>query len=268
MRSLTAHAGKIFGILAVAAVISIVSVLPAMAGEVRDTDTTGVVEDNGVCATLRRGQPNIKVDLVEAKPEFDNKVNLTELMNNGERLRRLWLENLRLKELWLVSDLDSAGVAYGAIESIYNFDFSTEPVDQYGAYYCVFFKTASIQLLYRQKVSIPSNITPDSCAYAVVKAHEEMLLDANRKALETYVDRLRQDIPGIIAQVEKGFASKATISLRQFNLQETIREAIDIYLMDTLTAKMKQVIAIVNTPEELELRKAALAVCSNPEKAR
>jgi hypothetical protein len=222
-----------------------------------------IVDDNGICANLKPAPTAVSVDLVVAPTLVDNKKTWAELISNSQYVRKLSLENSRLKEIWSVNDLETAGMAYGGIDSIFSFELAKESVDQYGAYYCLYFKTASVQLLYRTMVHIPSNFAPDSCAYAVIDAHEQMLVDANKQAIETYVERLRQDIPGIIAQIETGFSSRNTIPSREAKMRADIQEAINIYINDTLLPKMKQLVAIINTPEELALRKAALENCKN-----
>jgi hypothetical protein len=220
-----------------------------------------VTDDKGTCASLKPYTTNIAIDLIQADPVFDNSNNGDNLKGGAEQVRTQWLETGMLKDLWAVNDLATAGLAFAGMDTIYNFEVGNVPVDKYGVYYCDFFRTVSVQLLYRSMVKIPKNITSPSCAYEVISAHEEMVLDANKSALEVYVGRLRNDMPGIVAQMEAGYIGKVDLELHAAQMKQKMQEAVEVYLKDTLSAKMKQASAAVNTPEEYAALAAALDDC-------
>jgi hypothetical protein len=88
-----------------------------------------------------------------------------------------------------------------------------------------------------------------------------MLLDANRKAMETYVTRLRGDLPGIVDDIENGYSGRDNTTQREEAQKADIIRAVDLYIQDIVAEKIKELVAIINTPSELKLRTDAISQC-------
>ena len=250
-------------ILAVTMLLATLMPGAAHAGGARTAggDVVPVTDDKGTCASLKPYTTTIAIDLIQADPVFDNNDNGDNLKGGAEQVRTQWLETGMLKDLWVVNDLATAGLAFAGMDTIYDFEVGNVPVDKYGVYYCDFFRTISVQLLYRSMVKIPNNIASHSCAYEVISAHEDLVLDTNKRVLEDYVGRLRNDMPRIVAQMEAGYIGKVDLELHAAQMKQNMQEAVELYLKDTLSAKMKQVSTAVNTPEEYAALAAALDDC-------
>jgi hypothetical protein len=250
-------------------ILAMLLMLPALMPRAARAGSAGVkgpaaklTDDNGTCASLKSFTTDIAVDLIEAKPVFDYDYNVDNLRGGAEHIRAQWLDdNGKLKSLWTANDLSLAGLAFAEMDTVYNFEVENVPVDRYGVYYCNFFRTVSIQLLYRPAVKIPNNVKQHSCAFDVIGAHEDLVLDSHKSVLEDFAGRLRRDMPGIAAGMEAGYVGKADLENRAAQMKEDMQEAVGVYLNDALGAKMKQVAAAVDTPEEYTALNAALADC-------
>jgi hypothetical protein len=244
------------------ALILLIAVLAT--GPARRADaagTAGTTDDQGTCATLKPGGTDAAVELVVADPVFDNSVSLNTLRSEGGNVHTNWAALAKLTEVWAVDDTDTAGIAFGGVKTDPELETTSVAVDQYGVYYCSFFTRINIKIFYSTEVIIPSKFEPGSCAYQVVKAHEQMLLDANREAMESYVARLRNDLPGIAEDLEKGFAGRDTVTAHQDRQKADLFQAVNLYITDTVAEKMKELASIVNTPQELKLRMHAMDQC-------
>jgi len=219
------------------------------------------IDDQGTCATLKPGGTDASVELVATDPVFDNSVALSTLKSQGGNVHQNWAAVNKLTEVWVVDDSDTAGLAFGGVKTDPDFVTAPVPVDQYGVYYCTFFSRIHIKILYSTRVVIPSKFEPGSCAYQVIKAHEQMLVDANRKAMDSYVTKLRNDLPGIVDELEKGFSNKDSVGPHQERQKADLLQAVNVYISDTAGGKMKELASIVNTPEELKLRMTAMDQC-------
>lgn len=229
--------------------------------QIPSSSPTGTTDDQGTCASLKPGGTDASVDLIVTEPSFDSSSTLANLKSQGGNARQNWIAANKLTELWSVDDTDTAGLAYGGVKTDFDVGMTSASVDQYGVYYCSFFSRIHVKVEYATRVMIPSKFEPGSCAYQVVKIHEQMLIDANRKAMESYVDRLRADLPGIVDELEKGFSSKDNLQRHEELKKADLYQAIDLYIKETVVGKMRQMALVVNTPQELKLRMTAMQQC-------
>lgn len=229
-------------------------------------DVVQVTDDHGTCQTIKPAKTDAAVELMVADPVYDNASSWATLKRQGIYLQNNWINTNKLRSLWSVDDTDSAGLAFGGMDSNVDVDIQSIPVDRYGVYYCSFFNQVTVRIIYRTMVMIPSTNEPNTCTYNVIKVHEDLLLDAYRATISAYTDRLRHDLPGILAQIEKGFIGKNNIPQREDGMKADLKEAVGLYMNDTMIDKMKEMASVVNTPEELKLRMTALDQCKQQAK--
>ena len=201
------------------------------------------------CASIKPFKSRVNIELTTpADPYYKQGQKLADIQS-PERVQE-WLEENGLKGIWSADGMTTLGVTAGGSSSVWKMNLHAKPVDRYGVYYCVYFQDIDLEFFYRSMIIIPEEFSNKTCDYDVINEHELRHHVANKQAVELYIDRLRQDIMVMLRDMESGYVPRARVQARMDEMQQGMRDAVEIYLGEYLSAEAQRLNALIDTPEE------------------
>jgi hypothetical protein len=213
------------------------------------------------CADKKPASTDIVFNTTIADPYYDLTMDRETIQRDGRAIVSDWIRKNKMQDMWWADDLKTEGYASGAWGMYFRISYGAAPYDPYGAVFCPFFKTVEVDLMFRTLIAIPGEYKEKRCTYGVINDHEMKHYEANRKAAETYISRLKNDMPAIIARIEDGAASRGQIRDRFAEMQRSLTESVSAYFTKDMAAKTKELNDAIDTPAEYALRTRMMQDC-------
>ncbi len=221
----------------------------------------------GACEDKKPFGTKININLTIAPPVYDLKKTQSYLTQNGQTTINKWLKTNNLQGLWASSDMEIAGLASGGWGVSYDMRMKTQNLDRYGAYHCPYFQVINIQLFYRTMIFIPRDYPEGTCAFDVIDEHEIRHHQVNTDAVEKYVARMEHDLNYMVRQMESyGPSPRQHIQNRFAQMQEGMRDAVQLYFQEAMYKEMRIGNSHVDTPEEYARSSVLLRACQQKDR--
>jgi hypothetical protein len=208
----------------------------------------------GTCEELKPQPTAIEISATVAEPFYDLSLSGDDVNKNGQSTSQRWLEEHNMQGIWTVNDLRTEGYASGAWGVAYGMGLKAVPYDMYGAIFCPYFTQVEINLMFRTLIVIPKEFKEKPCTFNVINEHELKHYNANKKAVEYYVGRLKKDMPSIIAQVESEYVSRSQVQDRFKDMKQAISDAVQAYFNEAMSQKSNELNIVIDSPQEYEIR--------------
>jgi hypothetical protein len=215
------------------------------------------------CAKEKKFQTPIKIDLVIPDPHFDLTRSRKEINEGQEASHQAWLEKNQMETVWQASKMETLGQAAGGWAMLAEIRTTGVPYDRYGTSYCPYFKSVRLNMMYRTIISIPKNFGQGGCMFNHILEHEMKHHITNVEVVTETVARLEKDLPIILSEIESSgsYVSRPQTAARFEMMQEGLKEAVQIYMSQTMRNEMAKRNALIDTPEEYARGGVAMKEC-------
>ncbi len=211
--------------------------------------STGADADTG-CQDIKDFTSDVVINLTIPDNYYDFSKTTEMLTAERREGSEKWLEEHGLQTGWRIDDMTTGGVTETGLGYSISAKFVSRKFDLFGTHACMFIDKLNIEIFYRSKISIAQEIHEDACTYPHVKEHEETHHKLNKWAIETSAEKLRENMPVIIAAIEgNGGVPMQNRQDRVNEMQESINKALKRY-MHKFAQTAKSVNARLDTPEE------------------
>lgn len=218
---------------------------------------------DSVCAQKKPFVSDILIEMETPDPHYDFSRDLAYLNNDGGKSAEEWLKKNNMQGVWSSKHMQTAGLASGGWGVYYEYTIDPEPLDQYWAYACLYVKELKIRMMFRTIIMIPKEYPKGSCAFNLIHTHELKHFNVNKMVAQKTAERLRQDMPQILADLEKEHVGSDNIHPHSDRMKESIRGIVDVYFQQVMGEEMEKLNHFVDTPEEygsfgVEMRKCGV----------
>lgn len=217
------------------------------------------------CAKLKNFKTATIVNLTLPDPTYNLKQTRDGLNRNKKKSHEDWLKFHKMESIWRADEMETLGEAAGGWGLSSRLRMTAIPFDSFGSSYCPYFQSIGLDMMYRTIISIPSEFQPGSCAYNVIKEHELRHHATNAAVVQKMVDRLKRDLPVIIADIEgsSSYVPRNQANVRWLSMQTDLTAAIKIYLEDAMKQEMVRLNREIDSPDEYKKSSAAISACLN-----
>jgi hypothetical protein len=191
---------------------------------------------------------NVKVHVLENLYEYE--VPRKQLTHSREKATKAW-QDKQSDQVWATGDLTVEGLAGGATWTTSEAAIIGKPYDWYGQYYCPFIQSLDINIYYNTMIFVAKEKKKGTCEFNATLEHENLHHEANVVALNEAVEKLKADLPQIIAYMEERYVPRSEVENSFDTLHEGIGDAIRVYgkyAADRMSALNSQ----IDVPEEYE----------------
>ncbi len=215
------------------------------------------------CAKLKGFQTASVVNLTIPDPTFNLKQTRDGLNRNKQKSHEEWLKFNKMESIWRADEMETLGEAAGGWGLSSRLRMTAQPYDSFGSTYCPYFQSIGLDMMYRTIISIPSEFEPGSCAYNVIREHEMRHHTTNAAIVRKMVDRLKKDLPLIVADIEgsSSYIPRQQANIRWLSMQTDLTAAIKIYLEESMKAEMLRQNREVDSAAEYQRASAAINAC-------
>lgn len=153
--------------------------------------------------------------------------------------------------VWASKHLSVEGLAVGAMGINTRAQFIGKPYDRYGQYYCPFIKAIEVNVHYNTQIFIASDIPRKSCEFKVTHDHELEHHEINVSTVNEITEKLKQDMPEIIAYMERRYIPRSAVKNNFKKQQQSISDALKIY-SEEMYNRMSVRNDKIDSPEEYQ----------------
>lgn len=231
--------------------------LPLAAQATATPDPTGTGE---LCLRNKPAATDINIELYIPEPDYDNSQPAKALTNPASNAQ--WLKKNNLDTLWSYDQLRTNGRAASGWKLGMDFTVVSQPLDQFGAYYCPYVMQVNIDILMQTSIQIAREIVKGTCKYESVEAHEYKHFLVNKYVIEEAVAQMERDLPAIIRDLEaEGYVGRKLIDQRVDVIKRALGDVFQVYMKDQIAKRMNELNAQVDTPAEYDRVAKLLKIC-------
>ena len=216
------------------------------------------------CAPLKDFKTKISMELETPPPAYDFTKTIRQMNKGMETAHREWLKKNGMNPIW-ASALETNGIAAGGWGLALRSQIDGKPLQNFGFNGCLFFRQLSLSMMYRTIINIPKEYPKGSCAHNVIWVHELKHHKTNVAIVQKAVERLRNDLPIIVAEMERSAAGvdHRYVADEAADLKRKIDDAINIYLTQQIAKEMERQNSKIDSPEEYKLNSKLIDECKN-----
>ncbi len=193
-------------------------------------------------------QIEVRLDIPDIRYNF--KLPREKLTENQIDLTTKW-KSEHEDHVWASHDLTVEGLARGGVGVMTASQFVGVPYDRYGIYYCPYVKKLIVDVHYNTQIFVASQYKQGTCDFNAVLEHEHKHHATNVQAVNEIMAKLKEDLPGIIAYMEKRYVGRQEMGKGFGSLSEGLDDALKIY-SEYMFKEMTKRNALIDTPEEYE----------------
>jgi len=208
--------------------------------------------EESACQKVKPFVTEINVEILTPPPVYDLTKNIAFLNKDGGKASEEWIKKNGLSGIWMAKDMQTQGTAAGGWGAFTGYELDAKPLDAYGAYGCIYFKKIEVSMMFRTLIMIPKEYPKGTCAYNLINDHELKHYQVNQATVNEVTDRLKKDIPQIIAQLESVHVGSDKMQARATEMKTAFTEMIDVYFKQVMTEKLEERNSLVDTPEEYQ----------------
>lgn len=218
------------------------------------------------CLQLKPYKTEIAINLEVPDPYYDLTKNKSQVNSAGQATREEWLARNNMHGIWSSNHMTTLGQASGGWAANYSWSIEGQPLDQYGAYSCIFVKRIEVNMMFRTMIIIPKDYPRTSCDFEVIHAHELRHYDVNRKVALKTAMRLEKDMPVVIADLEQDYIGGDVVQSRFEEIKKSVQDLVDAYFKQVMREEMDRLNSQIDTPEEYSSHKIRVAACEERRK--
>ncbi len=218
------------------------------------------------CLTLKPYKTDVLINLEVPDPYYDFTKNRDQVNNAGKVTRDEWLARNNMHGIWSSNHMTTLGQASGGWAANYSWNIEGQPLDQYGAYSCIFVKRIEVNMMFRTMIIIPKDYPRKSCDFEVIHAHELRHYDVNRKVALKTAMRLEKDMPLVIMDLEKDYIGRDAVEGRFEDIKKSVQDLVEVYFKQVMSEEMDRLNSLIDTPEEYSSHKTKVAACEERRK--
>lgn len=138
------------------------------------------------------------------EPYYDLSKTIQDINRDTQQIKRDWLKQNGMHEIWRINDMVTQGVAIGGMGLINKSSLSMIPVaiDGPKIYNCLYFEKIDFEVFYRTMILIPRSFEKGSCHFIHINEHELLHHETNKETFTAFFEKFKKDIPHIIATIE------------------------------------------------------------------
>lgn len=217
------------------------------------------------CAREKNFTTSVKFNLETPSPTFDF-TKTRKQMNAGQReAHEAWLKQNAMQTVWQADEMETLGTAAGGWGMMHQFRAMAKPYDRYGSSWCPYFGVIEINMIYRTIINIPKEFPKGSCGFNLLMAHEMRHHKTNVEVAQQVAARLRQDMPTIVAEVERSgtYVSRAQVDSRFKFMEESLKGALNVYIQQVMSSEMAKRNRLIDSPAEYERSSLEMRKCGD-----
>lgn len=216
------------------------------------------------CSDRRPAPVGINIELELPDPHYDFQKSIKEINVDRSGLDE-WIVRNGMQQVWKSKEMTKLGYAAGGMAMLSSMGVIARHYDRYGVYYCTYVSNIDIAMMFRTLVVIPKNFKRGGCRFNLIHEHELLHYQTNRDVVRKFVERLYRDLPVIIADIEnrQPYVQKSEVQNAFKRLQESIKFAVESYILDSMRAELDRKHALIDTPEEYASSSAKLRACKD-----
>ena len=220
----------------------------------------------GECTKLKNFRTQININLEISEPFYDTGISVGRMTAENRAGTVKWLKKNNMQSLWSADDMTTNGLAISGFNAATRERFIAEPFEKhFGVHYCPYFQSVDIDLFYRTLIEIPHDYVNRPCEFDLVRTHELKHDKVYREAIQIYADCLRNDMQPIIQDLEADYELRTDINKREGRMSAEIEDALKVYFEDAAGARMEQLNALVDSPQEYATGSALMRACAMKE---
>lgn len=207
------------------------------------------------CAARKPFKTEIEIDADIPPTRYRFDVSRRKLTSDQEDLTTKW-KSEHEDHVWASRDLSVEGLARGGMGIMSMAKFVGVPYDRYGMYYCPYVKKVIVSLHYNTLIFIAAEHRKGTCDFNATVEHENKHDAINREVVNATLERLKKDLPKIIAMTEGRYVPRGEIENGAKKLETGLQDALRIY-SEHMLKEITRRNAALDSPAEYE-RVAAL----------
>jgi len=221
-----------------------------------------VVFANQYCQEKKRSlHTRVALKAEIAAPYILQDSTLAQINAETKESRETWLKEHHMEEVWASNETHTLGYAMGGMASAYKTELFAVPYDDYGIYYCPFFKDVEINIIYRTLIRVPKEFPKGTCLYDVILRHEMRHHTANKESFDRYMTQLKGDLPQMVRYYEQVPVKRATVQQKFGNMKISVEEAIKLYIQDYVLVAAKKINDEIDSPESYAAEAKKMEAC-------
>lgn len=218
------------------------------------------------CQTIKPYKTEIVINLEVPDPYYDFTKNKNQVNAAGQASRDEWLARNNMHGVWSSNHMTTLGQASGGWAANYSWNIEGQPLDQYGAYSCIFVKRIEVNMMFRTMIIIPKDYPRKSCDFEVIHEHELRHYDVNRRVALKTAMQLEKDMPVVIMDLEQDYIGRDKVEGRFEEIKKSVQDLVEVYFKQVMSEEMDHLNNLIDTPEEYSSHKTKVAACEERRK--
>ena len=202
------------------------------------------------CGQKKPYASNVTINMETPDPVYDLTKNIKFLNSDGGASSREWIQKNKMQGIWSSRHIEKAGQAAGGWAVYYNYKLDAQPFDPYWAYACLYVKDMTINMMYRTIIMIPKEYPKGGCAFNLIQTHELKHFAVGKSVAQKTAERLRKDMPEILARLEADHVGSDKTQQRASELKVSITEVVEVYFKQVMREEIERLNNQVDSPEE------------------